>query len=316
MKASIFLVPIFFVLTGGQSAIAQAISQGVMLNQQSTQSAGSVNIQSPRIATPGNSQPAGQGGAQVAAYNSTVSQRSFDEPGRSKQPFLSEYAGYVTPGTELTLSSPEPAATIYYTVDGWTPTEDSLRYEGPITITRDTRVQAIAVAPGMLPSAMVDATYIVKPQQPPVPKAVLIDSAVLRQGMALRLVTGMDARSDTAQVGDNLLVKLDESVIVGDEVVAARGSLGRATITRVEKAGRDGKPGLIAFKVESVDINGIAVPLNALLTLAAPDVAAQAEKIANPSAVRVSGTLPKGDEAVIEPGMPLTATVGEDTPLQ
>jgi hypothetical protein len=316
MKASLFLVPIVCVLAGGQSAVAQAISQGALMNQQSTQNAGNANMHLPRVIPPGGSQAAGQGGAQLATYDPTVPQRSFDEPGRSKQPFLSEYAGYVTPGTELTISSPVPGATIYYTVDGWTPTEDSLRYVGPITITRDIRVQAFSVEPGMLPSAMVDATYIVKPQQPPVPKTLLIDNAILHQGMALRLVTGIDARSDSAQVGDSLLLKLDVNVIAGDDVVAPRGSLGKATITRVEKAGRDGKPGLIAFKVESLDINGISVPLNASLTLAAPDVAAQAEKISNPSAVRVSGTLPKGDEAVIEPGMPLTAIVTEDTPLQ
>jgi len=316
MKASILLVSFACVLTCGQSTIAQAISQGALLNQQSTQSAGNANMHLPQVIPPGGSQAAGQGGAHPATYDPAVSQHNFAEPGHSKQPFLSEYAGYVAPGTELTLSSPNPAATIYYTVDGWTPTEDSLRYAGPITITRDIRVQAFAVEPGMLPSAMVDATYIVKPQQPPVPKSVLIEEPILHSGMALRLVTGIDARSDSAQVGDNLLVKLDESVIVGDDVVAERGSLGKATITRVEKAGRDGKPGLIAFKVESLDIHGISVPLNASLTLAAPDVAAQSEKIANPSAVRVSGTLPKGDEAVIEPGMPLTAIVGADTPLQ
>jgi hypothetical protein len=73
---------------------------------------------------------------------------------------------------------------------------------------------------------------------------------------------------------------------------------------------------LISFKVESLDVHGISIPLNATLTLAAADVAAQAAKISNPSAVRISGALPKGDEAVIEPGMPLTAIVGSDTPLR
>jgi hypothetical protein len=72
---------------------------------------------------------------------------------------------------------------------------------------------------------------------------------------------------------------------------------------------------VISFKVESLDVHGISVPLNANLTLAAPDVAAQAVKISNPSVVRISGTLPKGDEAVIEPGMPLIAIVSADTPL-
>ena len=319
MKASILSVPLLCALAYGQSAaMAQAISEGVQLTRQATQDAGNANA--PVRITPGNG-ARGQGQdtahpVQPVNYDPTVSQQKFENPARSKQPFLSEFAGYVAPGTALTISSPNPAATIYYTIDGWTPTEDSLRYGGPITIARDVRVQAFSLEPGMLPSPMADATYIVKPQQPPVSKNIQINDAILHRGMALRLVTGMEAGTDSAQVGDTLQLKLDQNVTVGDAVVAERGSLGKAKITRVERAGRDGKPGLIAFKVESLDVHGITVPLNATLTLAARDVAAQAEKISNPGAVRVSGALPKGDEAVIEPGMPLTAIVGADTPLR
>jgi len=162
----------------------------------------------------------------------------------------------------------------------------------------------------------VDATYIVKPQPKPIPQNVLIDNTILHQGTALRLVTGSNTASDSAQVGDTLLLKLDQNIVAADTIVAARGSLGKATIIRVEKASSGGKSGLIVFKVESLDVHGISVPLNATLTLAASDVAAQAQKISNPTAVRVSGTLPKGEEAVIEPGMRLTAIVGVDTPLR
>jgi hypothetical protein len=314
MKTSILLVPFVYILACGQSAVAQAISEGALLNQQSTQSAGNADVRVTRTAPPRGWQPTGQDATQALTYNPTP--RSFDDAARSKQPFLSEYAGYVTPGTELTISSPEPAATIYYTVDGWTPTEDSLRYVRPITITRDTRVQAFAVEPGMLPSPMAEATYIVKPQPMPIPKNVLIDDTILHQGTALLLVTGSNTGSDSAEVGDTLLLKLDQNIVAGDTIVASRGSLGKAKIVRVEKAGRGGKAGLIAFKVESLDVHGISVPLNATLTLAASDVSAQAQKISNPTAVRVSGTLPKGEEAVIEPGMRLTAIVGVDTPLR
>jgi hypothetical protein len=314
MKVRIPLVFVACVLVCGQAAAAQAISQGVMLNQQSIQNAGNANVQTPIKMQPGGAQSGGKD-VHPEVYDPSATPRSFEDAGRSKQPFLSEYAGYVTPGTHLAISSPEPTAVIYYTVDGWTPTEDSLRYVGPLTIQRDTRVQAFAVEPGLLPSPIVDATYIVKPQQPPISKTLMIADGILHRGLALRLVTGIDASSDSSQVGDTLLVKLDQNVMVGDTIVAARGSLGKATLTRVDRAGRDGRPGVIAFKVESLDVHGISVPLNASLTLAAPDVAAQAAKISNPNVVRISGALPKGEEAVIEPGMPLTAYVGADTPL-
>jgi hypothetical protein len=315
MKGRISLVFISCVMVCGQSAVAQAISQGALLNQQATQNAGSANVQSTIRVQPGAAQSSAKD-VHPGVYDPTATPRNFDDAGRSKQPFLSEYAGYVTPGTQLTISSPVPSATIYYTIDGWTPTEDSLRYVEPITIRNDMRIQAFSVEPGLLPSPIVDVTYIVKPRQAPPSRTLLIEDGILHRGMALRLVTGIDARSDSSQVGDTLLVKLDQNLMAGDTIVAARGTLGKATLTRVEHAGRDGKPGVIAFTVESLDVRGTPVPLSANLTLAAPDVAAQAAKISNPSVVHVSGTLPKGEEAIIEPGMPITAIVAADTPLK
>lgn len=314
MKPSVLLVPFACVLVCSQGSMGQAISEGVLSNQQSMQNGGNVRVQPtqiiPHSATPAASQP-----ASASTYDSVAPQTKFADPARSRQPYFSEIAGYIAPGTQLAITNPNPAATIYYTTDGWTPTQDSQRYVGPITISNDTRVQAFAIEPGMFPSPITDATYIVKPQQPLKPKNVFIDDGVLHRGTALRLVTGIDARSDTAQVGDTLLLKLDQNVMVGDSIVAAKGSLGKATITRVGRAGSDGQPGLIGFKVESLDVHGIQVPLHANLTLAAPDIAAQTTKLANPSVVRVSGLLPKGEEAAIEPGMPLTAIVSADTPL-
>ncbi len=314
MKVSILLATSASFLVCGQIAVGQAISQGVLLNQQSTQNAGNARIQMPRSSQPG-STPSSSTAVHSSSYNPTMAPHYFEDAGRSKQPFLSEYAGYVTPGTQLIISTPETAATIYYTTDGWTPTEDSFRYVDPITIKGDMRVQAIAVEPGMLPSPIADATYIVKPQQPRIQETVSIDDSILRKGTPLRLVTGIDERSDSAQVGDTLLLKLDENVMAGDTVVAAKGSLGKATLTRVERAGSEGRPGVIGFKVESLEVHGINVPLNASFTLSAPDIAAQAAKISNPNAVHISGTLPKGEEAEIQPGMPLTAIVSADTPL-
>jgi hypothetical protein len=312
MKLRMLLVTFAGLLAYGQSAPAQAISQSVPLTQKSGQNAGNAKTQPAQIIPPGSTRAVAVATHEPTA-DASIPQRDFVDPGHSRQPFLSEFAGYVAAGTELVITNPNPAATIYYTTDGWTPTVDSLRYFGPIEIRNDIRVQAFAVEPGMLPSLIVDATYIVKPLQAPIQKSIAIDEGILHRGMALRLVTGMDARSDSSQVGDSMLLRLDENVMVGDKIVAARGSLGKGTITRVERAGRGGKPGVIAFKVESLDIRGISVPMSANLTLAAPDLAAQTVKISNPSAVQISGTLPKGDEAAIEPGMPLTAIVDADT---
>ncbi|SDO18350.1 chitobiase/beta-hexosaminidase C-terminal domain-containing protein [Halobacillus aidingensis] len=53
--------------------------------------------------------------------------------------------GSVVQGTEVTLNTAEPDASIHYTLDGSEPTAESTPYESPIVITEDTVVQAVVV---------------------------------------------------------------------------------------------------------------------------------------------------------------------------
>ena len=112
-----------------------------------------------------------------------------------------------------------------------------------------------------------------------------------------------------------MLLLLDVNLMAGDAIIARRGSRVSAIITSVDQAGQNGKPGVLTFQVQSLDAHGITVPLSASVTLAAPDLAAQSQRIADPSQVHIAGVLSHGKEADIEPGMPLTATVTADTPL-
>lgn len=59
----------------------------------------------------------------------------------------------------VTLTHPAPDAVFYYTTDGSTPTANSLKYTGPITISATTTVTAIAIRPGYRPSSSVAQTY-------------------------------------------------------------------------------------------------------------------------------------------------------------
>jgi hypothetical protein len=52
----------------------------------------------------------------------------------------------------LTISDATPGAAIYYTLDGTTPTTNSTPYAGSLTVTNTARINALAVAAGMLPS--------------------------------------------------------------------------------------------------------------------------------------------------------------------
>ncbi|MGE6668188.1 S-layer homology domain-containing protein [Paenibacillus xylanexedens] len=55
-------------------------------------------------------------------------------------------SGGIVKGTEVTLSSPYVGAQIFYTLDGSEPTENSMKYTQPITITQNQIIKAVATA--------------------------------------------------------------------------------------------------------------------------------------------------------------------------
>jgi hypothetical protein len=75
-------------------------------------------------------------------------------------PAISPASGTYTSGQTITMSDTTPNAVIYYTLDGSTPTNQSLVYTGPLTITNSSEtVNAIAIASSYAPSAEATATY-------------------------------------------------------------------------------------------------------------------------------------------------------------
>ena len=105
----------------------------------------------------------------VAVYNETVQiypTRVWSNSGLEAvaTPVITPAAGNVEKGTEVIISTETEGATIYYTLDGTTPTTESTVYTAPIILTESVTVTAIAAKEGMDNSAVARASYtIVEP---------------------------------------------------------------------------------------------------------------------------------------------------------
>ncbi len=81
-------------------------------------------------------------------------------------PVISPNGGTFTASQPVTLTSSTSGAQIYYTLDGSTPTTSSMLYSGPITISNDSTLSAIATAAGQLQSAVTTAVFNFSTQTP------------------------------------------------------------------------------------------------------------------------------------------------------
>ncbi len=75
------------------------------------------------------------------------------------EPVISPAGGLQFGPVTVSISSSTPGATIYYTVDGTTPSQNSTVYTAPFVISTETTVKAFAFATGYMPSPVASATY-------------------------------------------------------------------------------------------------------------------------------------------------------------
>jgi hypothetical protein len=286
----------------GMMAAQQASQQAVMDAQQANQQA----MQNMQQA----SQTAAQN-AQMASQNNGWPVYEWTSP-----PKFSINPGTVAAGTTVRLKSRTHYAVIYYTTNGWTPTEASRKYEGPIKIDSTMHLQAIAVSPHAHESLIASAHYVVPGTPAAAEPAALSTDGVLHAGTRLKLVTDSTINSKTAQVGDAMKLELAQDVKVGDTVIVPKGTPVEAIITKADRAGHIGTPGDVEFEVRSLTVNGVQISLKGGETLEGANHYTRAKGFIFIPVVGVAGLAARGDEAEIKPGMTLSAAVTTDTTLQ
>lgn len=90
-----------------------------------------------------------------------ISITKYDSRPAAAAPTFSPAEGEVAKGTTVSINCTTIGATIYYTTDGSTPTDESTEYSDPIVINAQTTIKAIAFADGYKASAIASATYTV-----------------------------------------------------------------------------------------------------------------------------------------------------------
>jgi hypothetical protein len=259
--------------------------------------------------------------AQQAAQNVPQCYRCF-----AAKPQFSVKPGKYSSAVTLRIKDSTRGAVIYYTTDGWTPTADSTRYIGPITIDSTTTLQAVAISPYGGRSRVATAVYTLSVLAPsPVaqvavttPNLTAAPSAppnlLLARGTAVPFVFTSDVSSKTADVGDKISLMLAEDVKVGDVAVVKKGTPAVATVTEVDKTGMGGVPGAVFFHVDSLQAGSALIKLHGGATKEGQDKVGKAIGLMFVPVVP-AGLFVHGKDAEIKQGAPFTAFVDADISL-
>ena len=102
----------------------------------------------------------------------------------ASMPVFSPNAGTYTVPTAVTVSS-TPGATIYYTMDGTTPTTSSNVYTGPVMVGSNKSIAAMAANNGFNNSGVASASYIIAPVLPTPSFSVATGTYTTSQSVAI-----------------------------------------------------------------------------------------------------------------------------------
>ena len=93
--------------------------------------------------------------------NSEIVTAIYTKKGTTLAPEFTPAQGTYSETQNVSFNCNTESATIYYTTDGTTPTTSCAVYNGPITVSKNTTIKAIACCEGMANSAVSTATYTI-----------------------------------------------------------------------------------------------------------------------------------------------------------
>jgi hypothetical protein len=118
--------------------------------------------------------------------------RKVTFPGPAAKPAIHLAGGSYNGPQSVKITDPAADAAIYYTLDASTPDTGSTLYSSPITVGISETINAVAVAPGFITSAVASAAYTITPIAPAITWAM---PAAIAYGAALD-ATELDATSN------------------------------------------------------------------------------------------------------------------------
>jgi hypothetical protein len=238
-------------------------------------------------------------------------------------PALSVGTGTYSSPITVTIKSGSTDAEIYYTTDGWFPTEYSTRYTAPIPIDASMTLRAIAVSPWGKRSSVTEAVYTLSTFTAPhatllpawapgvssnaAAAALASGKLLIPGGMPIPLVFASKVSSKSAKPGDKIFLTLADDLKYDGILVASKGSRATAVVTSVGRARALGRAGEISFKLESLHAAHAYIRLRGGAAKEGKDEREKADTRA------AFGVFVRGENATIEPGARFTASVASDT---
>lgn len=315
LVTALFLSPLAL-LPASQMALAQSAAdlnaQAIAASQQATQQ----SMQAAQQAT-NESMRASQEAAERSMREMQQSQDALNAQNNLRvpgtwPPKISVKSGKYPGPITVKLTSRTRGAIMYYRTDGWSPTTKSQRYEGPITISSNTTLQVIAVAPHCLRSPVTIANYVIASNptaaQAAGPSAEPVAAGTRdAQSQSVRFTFAQAVSSNTAEIGDKIPLILAEDLFIAGKLVAAKGTPGSATVMQVDKTGHGGAPGELEFRVNALQTPNGEIPLRGEARLEGQAQLPNAAFLI--PVVDFYQIARHGKDAVVPVGMPITAVV-------